>query len=189
METLHLIAQATSNESGESLYGKHGDQRGFELNSRQWYSYPWDCVYRANTGGDRERIASFMEKAVVNGFIGYDTNKNKRDTLYDALLANGYKVDEINTNCATDCSALGFCAVYLVTGVPFPTQQYYIDNPDDTEQSIAKCPRVRHYEYYMESVCPDLFTKLEGASYTDSPDNLVRGDILVAWGNHIGIWI
>lgn len=177
METLHLIAQATSNESGETLYGKHGDQRGYELNARQWYSYPWDCVYRANTEEDREKIASFMEKAVVNGFIGYDTNKDKRDTLYEILLTNGYKVDEINTNCATDCSALGFCAVYLVTQVPF----------SHADTDVDQCPRVRHYEEYMAA--SSKFEKLEGTAYTDSPDNLMRGDILVAWGNHIGIWI
>lgn len=205
-ETRHLIAQANANEIGESLHGVHGDQKGFELNARQWYSYPWDYIYRPKNAEDADIIADFMEKAVCNGFIGYDTNMNKRDTLYNGLLQNGYKVDELNVNSATDCSALAFCAIYAATNIPYPTQEYYNANPEDNVD-IKKCPRIRHYEFYMKNYCADKFEKLGDkeellangyageeaeaihASYADTADNLKRGDILVALGKHIGVWI
>lgn len=185
--TAYLIAQANANEVGETLYGAHGDQKGFELNARQWYSYPWDHIYRAKNEADREKIALFMERAVSNGFVGYDTNKNKRDTLFTALTSQNTSQEitidgmaELNENCSTDCSALGFCAVYAVTHIPFSHE----------DSDVNYCPRVRHYEPYMTqpNVTP-FFEKLEGEEYTTSSANLLRGDILVALGHHIGVWI
>lgn len=179
-QTLHLIAQANTNEILTGLYGNPGDQTGCELNSRKWYSYPWDHIYRAKNEEDREFIAKFMESAILNGFIGYDNNRNKRDTLFKLLMSNGYDITEVATPCYCDCSALGFCAIYPITGVSF-------SHPDP---DVILCPKVRHYEEYMllDGVV-EHFDKLEGPEYTDSEENLLRGDILVALGHHIAIYI
>ena len=87
-ETLNLIAHATHNEFDTLILGKAGDQIGCELQARAWFSYPWDYIYRAKNIEDREKIANLVEKAVLNGFIGYDTNRNNRDTLFKNIYKN-----------------------------------------------------------------------------------------------------
>ena len=182
--TAKLVAHATSDENGNVYGGDPGCQTGSELQARQWYQRGWDCVYRAVNAEDREKIALFMEKAVANGFIGYNTNRYRRDTLFETLLTNGYKVDEVNTSVECDCSALAYCAVFSVTGV-----ECYIDPAVKEEYKIIKCPKVNNYDDYIENQCAGMFEKLEGTDYTDSGDNLLRGDILVAWDAHIAVWI
>lgn len=206
-ETLNLIAHATHNEFDTLILGKAGDQIGCELQARAWFSYPWDYIYRAKNIEDREKIANLVEKAVLNGFIGYDTNRNNRDTLFkniyknfppvdinkgseeledmDPIYINITPVEEINTHCYTDCSSLGYCAIYQITGVPFrPTL-------DMKKESLVNiCPKVIHYADYMQlDKVAALFDKLEGDEYISSSKNLLRGDILVALGHHIAIWI
>lgn len=182
--TAYLVAHATHDEDDNIWGGYKGCQTGCELQSRRWYQRGWSTVYRAVNKADREKIALFMEKAVANGFIGYNTNRVARDTLYEALLANGYKVDEVNTSVSCDCSALAYCAVYNVTGV-----DCYIDPAVKSEKNIKTCPKVNNYEDYLENQCAGMFERLDGTEYTDSSANLVRGDILVAWNKHIAVWI
>ena len=40
------LAQASIDENGNIAGGARGDQTGWEVNTRGWYSYPWDCVLR-----------------------------------------------------------------------------------------------------------------------------------------------
>ena len=40
------LAQASLGESGLVSGGAPGDQTGWEVNTRGWYDYPWDCVLR-----------------------------------------------------------------------------------------------------------------------------------------------
>ena len=182
--TAKLIAHAASDERYEIYGGDPGNQTGVELHARQWYAGGWDCVYRAVNEADRETIALFMEKAVANGYIGYNTNRRKRDTLFQALLANGYKVDEVNTSVDCDCSALVYCAVFPVTGV-----ECYLTEEQKEEALVNICPKVRHYEDYIENQCAGMFEKLEGEDYTGSSQNLLRGDLLVDRESHIAVWI
>lgn len=189
--TARLVAHATGDENGGDPYmGLAGSQNGVELVAQQWYEHNWDCVYRAAKPEHREQIAMFMEKAVSNGFIGYDSNKNARDTLFEALGKNGYKVDEINTSVECDCSALVYCAVYPVTGV-----ECYISPERKESAKIKTCPKVNDYADYLENQCAGMFEKLDGSIY-DSVDQygnhgveLLRGDILVELGNHIAVWV
>ena len=43
-----LIAQASIDENGNAMYGKAGDQSGYETNIKKVYTYSsgWDCILR-----------------------------------------------------------------------------------------------------------------------------------------------
>lgn len=47
------LAQASIDEHGGIAGGARGDQTGSEVNTRSFYSYPWDCILRhvASSGG------------------------------------------------------------------------------------------------------------------------------------------
>ena len=40
------LAQASIDENGNIAGGSRGDQSGWEVNTRDFYSYPWDCILR-----------------------------------------------------------------------------------------------------------------------------------------------
>ena len=40
------LAQASIDENGNIYGGKVGDQTGYEINTRGYYNYPWNCVLR-----------------------------------------------------------------------------------------------------------------------------------------------
>lgn len=40
------LAQASIDENGNIMGGKVGDQTGYEIATRSYYSYPWNCVLR-----------------------------------------------------------------------------------------------------------------------------------------------
>lgn len=40
------LAQASIDENGGIMGGKVGDQTGYEINTRSYYNYPWNCVLR-----------------------------------------------------------------------------------------------------------------------------------------------
>lgn len=178
--TAYLIAHATHNENNATRDGFLGDQIGAELQLCRWYQRGWTTIYRPVDPEVREKIADFMEKAVSNGFIGYDGYY--RNGLYHAIFDEGKKVEELNESVCCDCSSLVYCAVRYATGVAF------VDNIEEDAGNYT-CPLVRHYPDYIENQCAGQFDKLTGAEYTDSGANLVRGDILYAEGAHTAVWI
>ena len=191
--TANLVAHATHDEIYYGWRGDRGCQIGCELQASQWFQRGWICVYRPNDPEIAEKIAVFMEKAISNGFIGYD--RAYRDGLYAAVFdtkADSMTVktepDEVNTSVSCDCSSLVYCAVYHATGV-----KYDKSVPNDAG-NLLTVPTVRMYGHYIENQCADMFTKLEGDDYTASKKNLVRGDLLVAMdldndNGHIAVWI
>lgn len=46
------LAQASIDENGNIVGGARGDQSGWEVNTRDFYSFPWDCVLRYTGGSD-----------------------------------------------------------------------------------------------------------------------------------------
>jgi hypothetical protein len=40
------LAQASIDENGNIMGGKVGDQTGYEIHTRSYYNYPWNCVLR-----------------------------------------------------------------------------------------------------------------------------------------------
>lgn len=98
------IGQASRDERMKYSGGFAGDQDGKEVAIREWYNRPWNKVLRCKDSKKAEKIATAMEKACRNDFIGYD--QNQRTTLYSLAKANGWRIEDIKTPCETDCSAL-----------------------------------------------------------------------------------
>lgn len=182
MDAHYLMAHATEDETDGSYGGLSGNQTGFELHCRTWRDWPWTHVYRAVDPEVAEKIAFFMEKAVTNGFIGYDSNSNARDTLFKKLLTNGFKVDEVNDAVECDCSSLVYSALY-----PNTLRDFVL--PDGDTSGAKTCPKCRHYPVYMMETCAGMFTEYTTDEYLTSTDNLQRGDILLNPSLHIAVWI
>ena len=98
------IGQASRDERGRYSGGIAGDQDGKEVAIREWYDRPWNKVLRPKNPDRAEKIATAMEKACKNDYIGYD--QNQRTTLYSLCKANGWRIEDVKTPCETDCSAL-----------------------------------------------------------------------------------
>lgn len=98
------IGQASRDERGGYSGGLAGDQDGKEVSVRGWYNRPWNKVLRPKNPDKAEKIAAAMEKACKNNCIGYD--QSQRTTLYSLAKSNGWKIEDVKTQCETDCSAL-----------------------------------------------------------------------------------
>ena len=98
------IGQASRDERMRYSGGIAGDQDGKEVAIREWYNRPWNQVLRCRDSKKAEKIAQAMEKACRNDYIGYD--QSQRTTLYSLCKANGWRIEDIETPCETDCSAL-----------------------------------------------------------------------------------
>lgn len=98
------IGQASRDERMRYSGGIAGDQDGKEVAVREWYNRPWNKVLRCKDSKKAEKIAKAMEKACRNDYIGYD--QSQRTTLYSLCKANGWRIEDIETPCETDCSAL-----------------------------------------------------------------------------------
>jgi gametolysin len=98
------IGQASRDERMRYSGGIAGDQDGKEVAIREWYNRPWNKVLRCRDSKKAEKIAQAMEKACRNDYIGYD--QSQRTTLYSLCKANGWRIEDIETSCETDCSAL-----------------------------------------------------------------------------------
>lgn len=153
-----LIGSARIDENGKARGGKAGDQRGGrEVSTQAWYKHSkgWR-VFRAKEQTARERIALCMEWACATNLIGYD--QGERNTLYNAVKGVGFDVRKLDKPVETDCSALvRVCAAYA--GITLP--DFY----------TATEPRAL--------LASGAFDEMTGSKYTDAPDYLMRGDILV----------
>ena len=153
------IGHASINENGSITGGAAGDQNGKEVCIRSWYQHKksW-VVLRAKDPDKAERMAAAMERACNNPDIGYC--QNRRYSLFNDVKAFGWDPAKTTKKVHCDCSSLiqvvGACAWgYDVFG---------------NIRTIS-----------MPTVIPatGLFEKLTDPKYTESPDYLRRGDILV----------
>lgn len=157
------VGSARSDENGKAYNGKAGDQKsGKEVSTQAWYKHSkgWR-VFRAKNPTYAAKIAEIMRWACENDLIGYD--QWNRHTLYNELKKNGFKNTTLSKAVETDCSALvrvclKFCG---------------IDVPEDFR--TGNMP-----SYLLKS---GAFVELTGSKYTDQPDYLGAGDILVTKTN------
>ena len=152
-----LIGSARIDENGKARGGKAGDQNGNEVSTQAWYKHKkkW-VVLRPISRELGQKIAYDMQAACDNPHIGYD--QGQRLTLYNAAKSVDFDCARVTTNVETDCSALvRVCCAYAGIMVSnFTTSN---------EASIL-----------MNS---GYFVKFTDSKYTDSPDYLRAGDILV----------
>lgn len=152
-----IIGSARIDERGKATGGKAGDQTGNEVSTQAWYKHGkgWR-VLRPIDPVAAQKIGDAMEAACANRCIGYD--QNERLTLYNAAKPYGFDPAQVQKDVETDCSALvRVCVAYAgITVANFNT---------GTEASML--------------LGTGAFRELTGSEYTDKPDRLARGDVLV----------
>lgn len=151
------IGNAVCDENGKAKGGDAGDQTGREVRREAWHNSEkgWR-VFRPKSPDDAEKIADAMQGAINNPFIGYD--QGERTTLYKAAAAVGFDPAAVSVPCECDCSSLVrvCCAFAGIMLKNFNTAS----EPDRLKKS-------------------GKFIELTGEEYTDRPDRLRRGDVLV----------
>lgn len=152
-----IIGSARGDENGNAHGGQPGDQTGGEVSTQNWYKHSkgWR-VFRPKNPEVAERIAHDMQAACDNPHIGYD--QYDRLTLYAVSEPLGFDCAAVTTDCETDCSALvRVCCAYAGVGLPN-------FNTETEPRALLDTGAV---------------VELTGAQYTDGPNYLRRGDILV----------
>lgn len=153
------VGSARLDENGKAYNGKAGDQKsGKEVSTQAWYKHSkgWR-VFRAKNPAHAAKIAEVMLWACGTDRIGYD--QWNRHTLYNELKKTGFTELKLSKNVETDCSALvRVCLKFCGIDVP---EAFRTGNMPKT---------------LLDS---GAFVELKGGKYTDQPDYLGAGDILV----------
>ena len=151
------VGEAIHDENNKARGGEPGDQTGREVCVREWRlnQNGWR-VFRAKDPTVAEKIAYDMRAACANPFIGYD--QTDRRTLYEVSKPLGFDCTRVTTPCECDCSSLvQVCVLYA--GVKVGSF-----NTASEAEALLKT---------------GAFIELTGEKYTESPDFLRTGDILV----------
>lgn len=164
-----MISNCGHDERGKYSGGLAGDQTGGEWNLIPWYNRPWNVVLRHPDSSVREYIALLAEQAAQNNNIGYD--QGQRLTYWNQLCKANYNPSKIIVKCEADCSS-GVLANVKAVG-------YLLD------MSSLKSVDYTGYTGNMKKILTGAgFTDLTDRKYLDSPDYLLRGDILLYEGHH-----
>ena len=152
-----LIGSARIDERGKASGGQAGDQTGKEVSTQDWYRHSkrW-IVLRPKDGSKAQKIAKAMRSACDNANIGYDQTNNQ--SLWNLVKDKGFDPAKADKPCETDCARLvRVCCAYA--GIM----------ADDFYTATEATVLMRTGE----------FIKLTDSKYTDAPDYLGAGDILV----------
>lgn len=163
-----MISNSGKDENGRYAGGAAGDQSKAEWRIIPWYNRPWNCVLRHPKEEVRELIAKMARAAANNDNIGYD--QYQRNTFWEQLQKNDYKVSSIKTKCEADCSA-GVCSIVKAVG---------------HRQGIKKLKDIPiTTTHYMKDIFKKAgFTVLTDSKYLTSDDYLMPGDILLNEQHH-----
>lgn len=157
------IGEAAKDENDGISGGTRGDQTGQEVRVVPWYSTTrdgrsWDWIARLKNDKDgiARTMAILMIESCDNPNVGYD--QSIRWEFGDLCKQNGYIPKNVNTPCATDCSALVTC---ILNCVGIRTSWGMTTRNEEEELTNT-----------------GLFEFLRGDEYTKTGDNLQMGDIL-----------
>ena len=174
--TKYMIAEAGSDsKSNKSANNITGEQRGYELRAIWDYDFNWTRVFRANDTTLREQIADFMERAVLNGYVGY--SQTKRGGLFTLIKPLDFKVELLNEHAQCDCSSLVYTAIYAATNIRYK----------DSESDDYIAPVTEYFDEYLNAT--GKFTEITAEDYLGKTDNLMRGDILLLEYSHVAVFI
>ena len=161
-DTKYLIAQAAGSEQGDiHIPALLGDQTGHEIRTRKWYAHTpiWGKIFRFKDENVADEIATRMEHAIANGYVGYDTN-HRHSFLEKLLDGRDVKskyiwpiqaIDAVHQVCGTDCSALTYTAIRGATGVIYQQTGHPYDPIVPGLNQIS--PKVRQFDFYIERQC------------------------------------
>lgn len=165
----HYISNSGSDENRNLHGGKAGDQSRKEWQLRSWYKRPWSYVLRYTVQMVALKIAEMAIDAALNDKVGYD--QYQRYTYWDALKAAGYDPSAITKACEADCTAGVNADVKSVGAL------YHIP----ALEALPKAVNSRNMRKLYTSAG---FVALSGSKYTNSPDYLLPGDILLYENHH-----
>lgn len=109
-----IFGSARIDENGNIAGGAAGDQTGKEVSTQAYYMHSkgWYGL-RPKSAEVAEKIATAMQQACDNPYIGYD--QNQRNTVMTQLKKYG-SLAAIKTKCEADCSSLVRACIYQATG-------------------------------------------------------------------------
>lgn len=166
-----MIGQASIGGNGEVYDPNPGNQSGGELNIKNWYSRPWNCVLRPKDPQMGIQLATLQRDACKNQNIGYDWAR--RTTYFNRLKEVNWNPSAITTRCDTDCSALT-CANIAATGHIMNNSQW---------ASLGQLTT-----HSMRSALVSRgFTLLTHSQYLTSDKYLLPGDVLLNDGAHAAV--
>lgn len=111
-----LIGQACSNERGEIVGGRKGDQNQREVRINTFYDgQVWQIIFRCKDRAKAKLIGRYMADACKNDAIGYDTGDTRYSCWVEAMKL--HSLSAITTPCNTDCSQL-MCICVNLAGIP-----------------------------------------------------------------------
>ena len=164
------ISHAKLNELGTTSGGQPGDQMGgqalnpstgpLEVVTENWYmtpDNPWTAVLRPPVNM-RTPMVQLALAIVNNNNVGYD--QPRRDTLRQQLVAHNFDVTQIGV-CDCDCSSFIRCLCIYAGTDP---GNIYTANEYSALVAIG-------------------FTPYTTAEYLNTPDNLIKGDVLLKNGH------
>ncbi len=165
-----MIVNSGHDENGKLYGGTLGDQTGGECVYREWYSCPWNRVFRHPNQRIAATIAAEALQAAGNDHVGYD--QSRRETFWEQLEACGtYCAKDITVDCAMDCSA-GIAAYIRAAG--------YLCG-DDGCKSVAPDTYTGNER---ERLLAAGFTELTEGGYLWGDEYLLPGDILLRDNYH-----
>lgn len=156
-----MVGSARGDENNAAYGGKAGDQRGGkEVSSQAWYKHSkgWR-VFRAKDRAKAETIGAAMAAACANDLIGYD--QWERYDLFKEAQKVGFDLVKVAVATECDCSELVRVCCAAAGIMDLPTTGFRTGNMPQYLMAIGE------------------FTELTGSKYTDQPDYLGKGDILV----------
>lgn len=156
-----MVGSARGDENNAAYGGKAGDQRGGkEVSAQMWYKHSkgWR-VFRAKDRAKAETIGAAMAAACANDLIGYD--QWNRYALFKEAQKVGFDLSKVAVATECDCSELVRVCCAAADIMDLPTTGFRTGNMPT---------------YMMRT---GEFTELTGSRYTDQPDYLGTGDILV----------
>lgn len=151
------IGNAVGNEKGTANGGEPGDQTSREVRVQPWYlnKKGWR-VFRPKSSEVAQKLVYDMKAACENDNIGY--SQAKRNTLYTASKPYGFDCAKVEEKVECDCSSLvRVCLAFAGIEVK--------DFNTSTEPKRL--------------LDTGEFEEMVGEEYTDSPNKLKLGDILV----------
>lgn len=156
-----MVGSARGDENNRAYGGKAGDQKGGrEVSVQAWYKHAkgWR-VFRAKDAAKAATIGAAMSAACANDLIGYD--QHERYDLFAEAKKVGFDLAAVVVATECDCSELVRCCCASAGIMDLPTSGFRTGN---MPQHLLACGE---------------FVELLGAKYTDRPDYLGAGDILV----------
>lgn len=165
---------------------KPGVQSGESVTIKAWYSRPWDGILRYKDINVARHVAADYAKLCKSKLCGYDMSwANGRNTLYEALKANGWNMDKYIASgklTEADCSS----SVYSVWCCYVPEMREYYEKTSYNDYKYHNCTTT----YVMKQTWKKWgFTWLTDSKYRTGGNYQYPGDVYLNESHHTNMAI